>query len=334
MDVPIEWAGLSGHMLHQPWVPPWFRDGWAELIAEHEAAAPPGLDRMRTAFKTQGQIEKGSRKFRQLSVLQRQAQASDQLLDQRVELLVSIRLLRAGVLTRIRRETPDFDCRWGEFEFGVEVTTRARREVGAALHAVLERGLWDGPDVSITLMRSGKLLFSRDPAVIAGIAGRVIDEVKERGARALDLPLSGSVPVPELGLTTVLSPGAGVSRPGMRVTYESLLAAEEWDYHWEMAARQIQDTIEEDKGPKTYALPSIVVLDVSRLGEAGKTPRGPWTSKFQHVLDTCKLGNLGGALLVRSTLTSQVLEPLCWRGDSSLLPAVRAVFGDQIAKVT
>jgi hypothetical protein len=52
------------------------------------------------------------------------------------------------------------------------------------------------------------------------------------------------------------------------------------------------------------------------------------------VLDTCKLGNLGGALLVRSTLTSQVLDPLCWRGDSSLLPAVRAVFGDEIAKVT
>jgi hypothetical protein len=180
-------------------------------------------------------------------------------------------------------------------------------------------------------MRSEKLLFSKDPAVIAGIADRVIAEVKERGARTSDL--SGSVPVPELGLTAVLSPGAGLSRPGMRVTYESLLTAEDWEYHWAMAARQIQDKIEKDKGLRTYTLPSILILDVSRLGEAGQISLGPWTSKFQDVLDNCKLGNLGGVLLVRSPLTSQVLEPLCWRGDWSLLPAVGAVlFGDQIAK--
>jgi hypothetical protein len=35
--------------------------------------------------------------------------------------------------------------------------------------------------------------------VIAGIADPVIDEVKERGARASDLPLSGSVPFLNLG---------------------------------------------------------------------------------------------------------------------------------------
>jgi hypothetical protein len=66
----------------------------------------------------------------------------------------------------------------------------------------------------------------------------------------------------------------------MRVTYESLLAAEEWGYHWEMAARQIQDTIEEGKGHKTYALPSIVVLDVSRLARPARHPagRGPASS--------------------------------------------------------
>jgi hypothetical protein len=59
-------------------------------------------------------------------------------------------------------------------------------------------GLWDGPDVSITLMRSGKLLFSEDPAVIAGIAGRVIAEVKGRGTCTSGRSLSGNVPVPEL----------------------------------------------------------------------------------------------------------------------------------------
>jgi hypothetical protein len=40
------------------------------------------------------------------------------------------------------------------------------------------------------------------------------------------------------------------------------------------------------------------------------------------VLDGCALGNLSGVLVVRSDLRSQVIEPLCWRGDNS--PAVSA----------
>jgi hypothetical protein len=89
------------------------------------------------------------------------------------------------------------------------------------------------------------------------------------------------------------------------------------DYHWSMAVLQIKDPVEKN-GRKTYRLPSIVVLDVSRLGSAGQVPAGSWTGKFQEVLDACELGNLGGALVVRSVLASGVLEPLCWRGDSSL----------------
>jgi hypothetical protein len=333
VDVPVKWTGSSGHVLYQPWFSEWLRDDLAKLIIELEEAAPEGLDSRRIAFKKQGQIDKGSRKFKQLSLLQRQAQASDQLLDERVELLVGAQLLRAGVLMRMRKETPDFDCRWGDFEFGVEVTARARREVGAALHEVLERGLWDGPDVSMTLMRSGELLFSRDPTVIAGIANRVIAEVKKCSDRTLGLSLPCSVPVPELGLTAVLLPDTGLSRPGIRVTYESLLTPDDWEHHWTTAARHIQDKIQKDKGLKTYALPSILVLDVSRLGEAGQMPLDLWTSKFQGALDACQLGNLGGVLLVRSTMTSQILERLCRRGDNSLLPAVRAVLcGDQFAK--
>jgi hypothetical protein len=50
----------------------------------------------------------------------------------------------------------------------------------------------------------------------------------------------------------------------MRVTCEPLLTDDLWDYHWKMAASQIKDTVEK-KGRKTYALPSILVLDVSRL---------------------------------------------------------------------
>ncbi len=332
MDVPVTWTGPSGHLLHEPWVPAWFRDGMAALIMELEAAGPAGLADRRTAFKQQGQIAKGSAKAKALSPLQRQELGMDQLLKQRPELLVGVKLVRTGALTKMGKETPDFECRWYGAEFGVEVTTRARPEVGAAMHDLLERGLWDGTDVGVTLIRSGKLLFSEDPGKTAGIADQIIASIMERVARAAGKPVSGSVPIPELGLTAMLHPSGPVSGPGMRVTYESLLTPEEWEYHWSMAALQIKDPIEK-KGRKTYDLPSIVVLDVSRLGSAGQMAVGLWTGKFQEVLDSCELGNLGGALVVRSELTSEGLEPLCWRGDESLALAAAAVLlGGQMPK--
>jgi hypothetical protein len=81
-------------------------------------------------------------------------------------------------------------------------------------------------------------------------------------------------------------------------------------------------------------LPSIVVLDVSRLGSAGQEPAEvSWTGKFQDVLDACKLGNLGGVLVVRSELRSEVLQSLCWRGEQALAQATAAaLLGGQMPK--
>jgi hypothetical protein len=140
MDLPENWAGPSGHVLQEPWVPPHIRDGLAELIAELEAAAPEGLASKRTAFREGGRTGKGSPKFMELSVTERQTVALNQLLNDRFELLVSAQLMRAGALTRMRKDTPDFDCRWGEHEFGIEATTRARQEAAAALEQAMEWG--------------------------------------------------------------------------------------------------------------------------------------------------------------------------------------------------
>jgi hypothetical protein len=294
-------------------MPPWFRDGLAVLITELEAAAPAGLGDRRTAFRQQGQIANSGA----LSSLQRQELGMDQLLEQRAELLVGVKLVRAGVLERMGKETPDFECRWQQTEFGVEVTTRARPEAGSAMHDLLEKGLQDGPDVGVTLTRTDKLLFSENPAKTTAMADQVIASIKELVAAAAGQPVSGSIPIPELGLTAMVHDGGPVSGPGMRVTYESLLTDDQWDYHWKMAALQIKDTVEK-KGSKTYLLPSILVLDVSRLGYAGQMLTGPGTVNFQEVLDGCELGNLGGVLVIRSQLTSEILEALCWRGENSL----------------
>ncbi|GEM_PF-5543332 len=324
MDVPVSWTGPSGHLLHEPWVPPQVRDALAALITELEAARPAGLADRRTAFRQQGQIANGSAKVMALSPRLRQELAVDRLLEQRPELLVGVKLVRASVLARMGKETPDFECRWRVTEFGVEVTTRARPEAASAMHDLLEQGLWDGPDVGVTLIRSGQLLFSEDPVKTAGIAGTVIAAIKEHVKAAAGQPVTGSVPIPELGLTATLHPAGPVSGPGMRVTYQPPLTAAEWDHHWSMAALQSKDPVEK-KGAKTYTMPSILVLDVSRLGAAGQQPLRPWTGKFQDVLDRCELGHLGGVLMVRSDLRSLELMPLCWRGDSSLAVAAGAV---------
>jgi hypothetical protein len=291
----------------------WFREGLAVLITELEAAGPVGLGDRRTAFRQQGQIANPGA----LSPLQRQELGMDQMLEQRAELLVGVKLLRAGVLERMGKETPDFECRWQQTEFGVEVTTRARPEAASAMHDLLEKGLQDGPDVGVTLTRTDRLLFSEDPVKTARIAEQVIASIKGLVATAPGQPVFGSIPIPELGLTAMVHSGGPVSGPGMRVTYESLLTGDQWDYHWKMAALQIKDTVEK-KGRKTYAMPSILVLDVSRLGYAGQILTGPGIAKFQEVLDICELGNLGGVLVIRSQLTSEILEALCWRGESSL----------------
>jgi hypothetical protein len=312
VKIPAEWMGPNGHLLQEPWVPSFFSDGLAALITELDAAAPPGLANTRTAFKQQGQINKTGK----LSSLQRQEVGMDQLLALRAELLVGVKLLRAGVLERISKETPDFECRWQQTEFGVEVTTRARPEAGSAMHDLLEKGLQEGPDVGVTLTRTGALLFSESPETTAGIADQVIASIKEFVATAAGGPVSGSIPIPDLGLTAMVHNGGPVSGPGMRVTYEPLLTDDLWDHHWKWAARQIKDRVEE-KGRKTYALPSILVLDVSRLGYAGQMLTPAATAKFQEELDGCELGNLRGVLVVRSQLTAEILEALSWRGDGS-----------------
>jgi hypothetical protein len=312
MDVPVEWTGPRGHLVQEPWVPQLIRDGLAALITELEAAAPSGLGDRRTASRQQGQVVKTG----ELSSAQQQEAGWERLLEQRAELLVGVRLLRAAVMERMSRETPDFECRWGQSEFGVEVTTRAWPEAALAMHNLLERGLEDGPDVAITLERTGALLFAENPVTTAGIADRVLADIREHAATGTGQPLSGRILIPELGLSAWVHDAGPFAGPGSRVTYESLITSEQWEHHWTMAARQIRDTVEK-KGRKAYALPSILVLDVSRLGYVGQQVTEAGITSLQEELDYCDLGNLGGVLVTCSRLTSDDVTGLCWRGESS-----------------
>jgi hypothetical protein len=90
-----------------------------------------------------------------------------------------------------------------------------------------------------------------------------------------------------------------------------------------MAALQVRDTIE-NRGKKNYALPSLVVVDVSRLGETSRLLSDEGIAAFQNVVDSCDLGNLRSVLLVRSVLTADGLVPVCHRLDPSVALAAAA----------
>ena len=348
MDIPASWTRAGGRILHESWMPTEFRDDAAALIAELETASPPGLAEKRDAFAGSGQIDTGSQAFRALPRHERETRASEQLLDQRAELLVAVQLLRAKMLVRMRSDTPDFECRWNDLDFGVEVGTRSRREAAAALHKVLEHEFWDGPEVHVTLRRSGERLFSLSPQAITRNAQQLTNEIKNRMAAYPDQPWTATLDVPELKLSAVVESGIGLGTPGARVAYESVGDEQLSNYNWGMAARMIKDTVE-GKGQKNSlrnSPPSILVLDISRLDAAGRMPTSarrvsdvftgsagePWTNEFQAELDRCDLGRLTGVLLVRSQLTSQHFETLCWRGDTTdVAQALATALTDQHA---
>jgi hypothetical protein len=302
VDVPETWVP-GGHVLRGPRIWPEIRASIAELIADLEAAGPEGLDGMRRRFRDLGQTDS--------------ATAVTQLLDARFELLVASHLARAGALQRIRADTPDFDCHWNGSDLGVEATTRAREEIASALERAIEQGQWGDADVHVTLTRTGKLLFSEPPEVIAEISERVTAQITEAIADPGNGQLKrGNIPIPEFGLSAMWTAGLGIGFPGVRVAYDSALTftEEEWEHHWKMAALQVKDTVE-GKGKKKYESPSIAVVDISRLGETSRLLGADGIARYQQILDDCNLGNLRGALLVRTTLTSRAIEPLCARID-------------------
>jgi hypothetical protein len=206
--------------VQEPWTPPWIRDGLAALISELEAAAPPGLGGMRTTFRQQRQIAK----INALPLTMQRDNAIGRLLDQRVELVIAVKLVRAGVLARISRQTPELECREQGSEFGIEVTTRARREVGSEFHDLLEEGLFEEPDIEVNLERSDdRLLFSEDPAKTAAVADRVITAIKERGGRGGPGPRPAPLDGEALARQTCCSPFRHVALSAGRPYVKSLL---------------------------------------------------------------------------------------------------------------
>jgi hypothetical protein len=205
----------EGHYLHGPTVPEHVRASLADLIFELEAAQVDGLDSRRNEFRDSCRVTDTGQTLADLSERMR---VERRILDMRFELLVAVQVQRAGVLVQMRADTPDFDCRYRDLEFGVEATTRARAEVASALHGFLEAGLYEGPDVQVVLNPTSERLYTKSPEEIRRVAERILAQI-EANQSAARSPYS--IPVPELRLTAFLWPGCGIG-PGLRVAYQAM----------------------------------------------------------------------------------------------------------------
>jgi hypothetical protein len=235
-------------------------------------------------------------------------EAFAQLLEARAELVVAAKLLEAGAEVIIRTDTPDFDCRINGQRFGVEVTTRARDDIDGVLRARLRDALAGTTDCMVYLRRQEPPVFKLPPAQLDQIVQQIIEAVAAGHET--------SITFREAALVAEVMPGMGLG-PEVNVPAEM---PHDWGAHWRAAARELIGTIG-GKAAKAYVVDSVLAVDVSRLGWAGRWPADPsWTAIFGDVVDSCDWGALTGVILFRSPLfdaadpKAQVIEPLCVRG--------------------
>jgi len=223
---------------------PEFLENLAVLLGclyEHD---PPGLARKRKEFRAYGH-QPGRH------------HAYAQLLEARAELVVAAKLLGAGVELQIRKDTPGFDCQIHGKHFGVKVPTRARDDMDGVLRARLRDALPDAMSCVIYLRRLEPPVFKLPPAQL--------DAIVQRITTAVATGQHTSITFPEAALVAEVMPGMGVG-PEVSVPAEM---PHDWDAHWRAAARELTETIR-GKAAKTYAVDSVLAIDVSRLGWAGR----------------------------------------------------------------
>jgi hypothetical protein len=108
------------------------------------------------------------------------------------------------------------------------------------------------------------LVTLRRTPIVFALSPEQVDAISDEIAAAARSGIAGTVACPEAGVTATILHSAGIV-PGVRVVFDMPEQGPDWDVYWANAARQIVDRVEE-KGGKTYDIPSVAVVDVSRIG--------------------------------------------------------------------
>ena len=236
------------------------------VLNDLECWAPRGVDSRRSTFRNQRNNERA-------------------LLDLRSELVVAASLARNRVKFEFLRGSPDLVCETIDGRVGVEVTTRHRNDI-RTLHDALEARPINANGVQVQLRRIGTE-YKFDQRRLSEIV-EVVAQVAESGrSETVSFAWAG------VAATVIQDEGSG---SGMQVMWD---ARTDWNSHWLGIGWELVSSIK-DKGTKNYSVPTIAVVDITRLGDSSHWPPSEIPKNLTQRLTEDMAGSLEGVVVVFS----------------------------------
>lgn len=266
-----EWmsGAISEHPLHPPGVPTWFRDALDEILQSLEDAQPLRLSRKKETF--------------------RKARSVGALLEQRAELQAASLLARAGICFEFAVDHPDLVLEGAVA--GIEVGTR-ELDSPRDLHDQLELRLADHGDLLVVLTFDGRPL-KLGAERVARIVESIADVVSQEPSATLRFE--------DAALSVSISTGAGFESPQVVFNFGGAIGSELTE-HLAEVEREIDNKIVE-KRHQAQEMPTVLLLDFSRVGAAWLRPGSVWLPVLRSKLNGEPFVGLG---LMVSTLASSL----------------------------
>lgn len=255
---------VSDHPLVQGVIPGWFLGALNEILQSLENVHPLRVSQKREAFR-------GLRSF-------------SALLELRAELLAASLLARAGLQFEFAADHPDLVLPGAAG--GIEVGTRAL-DSPRALHEELELRMADQVGLIVVLSfdnRPLKLGLERVNRIVEMVAGR-------RHSEPTTLRFE------DAGLTVSITTETGFENAQILINFGATLTD-----HLAEVEREIDNKIAE-KRRQAKRMPTMLLLDFSRVGMAWLRPGSVWLPVLRSKLDAEPFAGLG---LMVSTLDSSL----------------------------
>ena len=253
----------SAHPLHDPAIPEVYLATWDELLRPINKAQPLRIARKREAF--------------------RKITSQAASMEQRSELLAASLFAHAGIAFEFAKDHPDLVFAGGDW--GIEVGSRAIDDPWS-LHAEIKHQTVGLTGLQIILTFDGRPLHLG--------SGRVVEIAEEVAAVARRGP--GSLRFDAVGLTIGIGAApfdsVHVSMSGQRLTSEL-------KDHMSEIEQEIDNKIDE-KRRQAQKMPTVLLLDISRVGDAFLHLPAVWTDVLKEKLKDESASYAGLGVMISS----------------------------------
>ncbi len=253
----------SAHPLHDPAIPEVYLAAWDEVLRPINKAQPLRIARKREAF--------------------RKITSQAASMEQRSELLAASLFAHAGIAFEFAKDHPDLVFAGGDW--AIEVGSRAIDDPWS-LHAEIKHQTVGLTGLQIILTFDGRPLHLG--------SGRVVEIAEEVAAVARRGP--GSLRFDAVGLTIGIGAApfdaVHVSMSGQRLTSEL-------KNHMSEIEQEIDNKIDE-KRRQAQKMPTVLLLDISRVGDAFLHLPAVWTDVLKEKLKDESASYAGLGVMISS----------------------------------